>query len=167
MVRLNAGRKYGAGESIVQSLHRTVCVDRTKRKRVNDIYTNIYRKLGEWREREPLGAYISAQTRREEHGCDLDSTSFPPAMLYHFLHTPLSSFPNRRGAIFSSVCFLQPGFSLSRFYRGRRTSWRRVAVRKSSKRRTRRKQTRRRPANAILSRPTDRFVVSSFRRFVQ
>lgn len=77
-------------------------------------------------------------------------------MLYHFLHTPLSSLPNRRGAIFSSVRFLRPGFSLSRFCRGRRT---RRAVRKSSKRHTQRKQTRRRrAANAALSRPTDRFV---------
>lgn len=27
----------------------------------------------------------------EGRDCGLDSTSFPPAMLYHFLHTPLSS----------------------------------------------------------------------------
>lgn len=96
------------------------------------------------------GTYISAQTRREEHDCGLDSASFPAAMLYHFLHTPLflSSLPNRHAAFFSpfSLCFHARLFSFLFPAKSKSWPWNASSAREESlsKRHTRRKWTPRR-----------------------
>lgn len=139
------------------SIHRTVCVDRTRRKRVNDIYANITgifaARLARTRTTGCLHICVNTKrgTRSRPRFDVLPSGNAVPLPA----HASLFSSESTRCHFFvrllpSTVCF-----SLSRFCRGRRT---RRAVRKSSKRHTQRKQTPRRAANATLSRSTDRFV---------